>query len=112
MSTPIVVTTTLTANQLTGNVLAGNVNEFLARPAVVSVFASATANSPEIFIMAGGRNVAQAIPLPNTNRYPVRPDDGIVQFKAPAGSRLYVQYRETAGLTPSITLLLDIDYIG
>lgn len=112
MSAPIVVATTLTANQLTANVLAGNVNEFLSRPALVSVFASASASSPQIFITAGGRNVAQAIPLPNTNRFPVRPDDGIVQFRAPAGARLFVQYRETAAATPTITLLIDIDYIG
>ena len=111
MSTPIVVTTALTANQLTTNIFAGDVNEFLARPALVSVFASATASSPQITLLAGGVNFAQSIPCPNTNRFPVRPDDGIVQFRAPGGARLFCQLRETAGATPSVTVLVDIDYL-
>lgn len=112
MSTPIVVNTTLTANALSANVLAGNVNEFLARPAVISVFCSASGSSPQMFLNVGGIQRVQAIPMPNTNRFPVRPDDGIVQFRAPAGARLFLQYLEVAGATPTVITLMDIDYIG
>lgn len=109
MTTGITITTVLTANQLTGNIFAGDVNEFLAGPALVSVFSTATADSPELTVNVGGVNVAQGQLIPNTNRYPVRPDDGVVQFQA-NGGRLFGQIRETAGNTPTVITLVDIDY--
>jgi hypothetical protein len=112
MSQLITVSTTLTANQLTGNILAGNINEFLARPALVSVFMSASGSSPQVSMTAGGVSVAQGNICPNTNRFPVRPDDGIVQFQAPAGARLFMQLRETAGATPTVITVIDIDYLA
>ena len=111
MSTPITNSTTLTANQLTGNIFAGNVNEFLAGDAMVSLFSSASASSPQITLLVGGVAVSQSIILPNTNRFPVRPDDGIVQVMAPAGARLFCQLRETAGATPTVITVVDIDYL-
>lgn len=111
MSQSISIQTVLVANALSGNALAGQPFEFLPRPAVVSLFLSASANSPQAFFVIGGVNIVQAFVIPNTNRFPVRPDDGAAQITAPAGARLELRFLETAGLTPTVNTLIDIDFI-
>lgn len=112
MSQSISIQNVLVASSLSANVLAGQPFEFLPAAALVSLFLSATASSPQAFFVLGGVNVVSAFVIANTNRYPIRPDDGVAQIRAPAGARLDLRFLETAGATPTVNTLIDIDFIA
>lgn len=111
MSQTTAFSTTLVASSVSANVFAGNPFEFLAAAARLSLFASISAAGAAATWLVGGKAICQELFVPVTNRFPIRPDDGIAQVAAPGGSRLYLTYRETAGATPSVITLLDIDFI-
>lgn len=100
------------ANARSANIFAGESFEFMTRPAVLSLFATGAAAGIEADVLIGGRSVAQGAALPDTNRFPLRQEDGVVQFAAIPGDRVFVQLLNTTAGALVTQFLLDIQFVG
>lgn len=97
------------ANAVSGNVLAGELFEFLPVTAAVSVFATGSAAGLRATFTLGGVTQVSDGLIPATNRYPVRPDDGLVSVGGVAGERLFLEFRNTTGGALVAQWVIDID---
>lgn len=102
----ISISTSVAANVRSGNVLAGSVFEFMPRNGVVNILATGSAAGLEMDANIGGEQIASAAVIPATNRFPIKPDDGVVVSGAFGGQRLFVDYlNTTAGALTAQTLV-------
>ncbi|HEX6158423.1 MAG TPA: hypothetical protein VFZ54_20530 [Burkholderiales bacterium] len=85
------------ANGTSGNVLAGSVIEFPERPSRIKAFATAAAVGVVGDLKAGARTVMEESVISQANRFPLDPDDLMVQDAALAGQRLSLTFRNTTG---------------
>ncbi len=100
------------ANVRSANIFAGESFEFIPRPAVVSLYANGSAVGLAIDVLVGGRSVAVNADIPLTDRVPLREEDGIVQFAAAAGERLYATLLNTTGGALTGRWIVDINYVA
>jgi len=105
MST-ITTSTVLVAGVVSANVLAGSPFEFLVKRSVVTIFVSSTTAVTTAVVQIGGRTIFQGSLVPGTNRFPVRPDDGIVSGRGLAGERLFMTFVDPG--TPTVRAIVDI----
>lgn len=98
----------IAANTRSGNVLAGEQFEFLPSAAIVAVYASAAAVGVEADFNVGGEAVVAGGVIPSTNRFPVRPDDALVQHGGLPGERLFLSYLNTTGAAIVVSTLIDV----
>lgn len=98
--------TVLVAGVTSANVLSGSPFEFLTKRSIIQIFVSSTVATTTCVIQIGGRSVFQGSLVPGTNRFPVRPDDGIISEPGVRGERLFMTFTDAA--TPTVRAIVDI----
>lgn len=94
------------ANSVSGNVVAGKPFEFVTRPSLIRVYATGSATGLNATVLVGGISVVQDQLISAANRFPIRPDDLLIEAPAPPGSRLVITLRNTtAGALTGITMV-------
>lgn len=108
----ITKSTTVAANDVSGNILSGELYEFLPSPAGVAVYSSAAADGINAMMSIGGEVLINDNLVSNSNRFPVVPDDQILEEGGFQGDRLFLQYRNTTGAPVVVKTLIDITPVG
>lgn len=94
------------ANATVANILAGKPFEFVGRPSIVRVYITGSATGLQASLLIGGVSHVQDQLISAANRFPIRPDDLLVEAPAPPGSRLVLSVRNTtAGALTSVALV-------
>jgi hypothetical protein len=85
------------ANAVSANVYAGKLYEFPPRPSIVRVRISAAAAGLNATLLVGGVSIVNDQAISQSNRWPILPDDLVIQIPVRAGSRLVLTLRNTTG---------------
>jgi len=96
------------ANALSANVLAGDLYEFLPTRGVISFYATGSAAGLLATLLIGGINYCDNSVIPPTNRFPIRPDDGMTQAGGQRGERLFLTFLNSTAGALTANWLLDI----
>lgn len=97
------------ANSTVANVLAGKPFEFLAVPSLVKCYMTGSATGLNATLLIGGVSVLQDQLISAANRFPIIPDDLLVESPAPAGSRLLLSVRNTTA--GALTVISRVEVI-
>ena len=87
--------TSVAADSTTANLLAGDINEFLGRPSVVSLFVAAAAVGIRAQLLVGKDVVIDDQPVSDANVFPRTPDDFLSRGGGLGGERLTLRFRNT-----------------
>lgn len=101
-------TDTVAANTRSANVLAGEQFEFLPKDALVRIRSSATIDNVRMDVQIGSQTIISNGLVPNTNRFPIVPDDNMGEFGARAGERLFLTYNNTTAGAGTIKTVIEI----
>lgn len=104
--------TVVAANGASGNVLSGDVIEFPERPSRVRVYATGSAVGLVASIRAGSRTLMSESTVSQANRFPLDPDDRMVQDAALPGQRLQLEFRNTTGGALTAFWAVDSDPVA
>ncbi len=85
------------ANAVSVNQLAGLQYEFLPAAAQVVLSCTGSATGLNTTFLAGGVTLINDTAISLQNRFPLIPDDILTQEVIPAGSRLFLTFRNTTG---------------
>lgn len=83
------------ANALSANIFAGKPFEFIQRPSIVRIYACSSAVGMNATVTCGNRTIVQDEPYSQANRFPIKPDDLLIEFPGLPGERLVMQLRNT-----------------
>lgn len=83
------------ANTRTTNILAGLPFEFVVEDSIIRVFCTGDAVGLNIDVLIGGESVVSDSEISAANRFPIRPDDMIVEHGGNGGDRLFIALRNT-----------------
>jgi hypothetical protein len=97
------------ANAVVANALSGKLYEFVTRPSIVRLYATASAVGLNMTFLVGGVAILSDQEVNAQNRMPIVPDDFVVEAMAPAGTRLLISYRNTTA--GAITAFSRVDLI-
>lgn len=85
------------ANAVSANVYAGKLYEFPPRPSIVRIRVSGSAAGLNATLLIGGVSIVNDQPITQSNRWPILPDDLLIQVPVRAGARLVLTFRNTTG---------------
>jgi hypothetical protein len=85
------------ANAVSANLYAGKLYEFPPRPSIVRVRLSAAAVGMQSTLIIGGTSIVNDQAYSQSNRWPILPDDLLIQVPVRAGARLVLTLRNTTG---------------
>lgn len=85
------------ANATVANAVSGKLHEFLAGPAVIRLYATASAVGLNMTMQVAGVTVFNDQEVNAQNRMPIVPDDFVVETVGPGGARIVLSYRNTTG---------------
>jgi len=102
-------TTVVLADTTSLNLLAGDINEFLGRNAVISLFCTGSAIGLRAQLLIGASVVIDDQPISDANRFPTTPDDFLSRGGGTPGDRLTLRFHNTTGgdLTAEWRLAID-----
>lgn len=80
----------------------------MPKNAMVRLRASASIDNIRIDLQIGGVTIISNGLVPNTNRFPVVPDDELGSFAARAGERLFLTYNNTTAGAGTVKTVLEI----
>jgi hypothetical protein len=104
--------TTIAANGSSGNVLAGDVIELPERPSRVRFYAAASAAGVVGTVRAGSRTLMTESAISQANRFPIDPDDRMVQDVAMQSQRLQLEFRNTTAGPLTVYWACDSDPVA
>lgn len=96
------------ANSVSGNVLTGKVGSTLSRPSVVRLYATASAVGLLVTFLVGSETFVQDQEISAANRYPVIPDDFVVDAVGGPGEEIFVELRNSTGGALTSQVRIDI----
>lgn len=99
---------TVAANTRTTNILAGLPFEFVVAPSIVRVYMSAAAVGLNADVLIGGESLVSDSEMSSSNRFPVRPDDLLVEHGGAPGERIFIALRNTTGAAIVGQVLVDV----
>lgn len=85
------------ANAVSTNQLAGELFEFLTRPSRIALYATGSATGLNCTLLVGGLAFANDQAILLQNRFPIVPDDFLVDAGGIPGERLVLTFRNTTG---------------
>jgi len=100
--------TSVAANASSGNVLSGKQLEFPERPSAIRVFAAAAATGMVGSFNAGAETILEESHISPANRFPLDPDDRMLQDVVLAGKRLNLSFRNTTGAAIIVQWAVDV----
>ena len=80
-------------NTVSANVLAGKAHEFLTRPSIVRAFLTGEIINIFATLQVGSKSFLQDQEVSAANRFPLTPDDFVVEAAGMAGERILLTYR-------------------
>ncbi len=96
------------ANTRTGNVLAGLPFEFVVRPSIVRVYATAAVVGLFMDLLIGGESVVSDSEMPAVARFPTRNEDLFAEHGGLNGERLFIALRNSTGAAIIGQVLVDV----
>jgi len=87
----------IAANSTSPNLIAGQINEFLARPSVVSLFTTGDAIGLRATLLVGKDVVIDDQPISDAARFPQTPEDFLDRGAGFGGERITLRFRNTTG---------------
>jgi hypothetical protein len=96
------------ANTTTGNVLAGKLHEFLNENSIVRLLATSSATGINATFLVGGESICQDQIISLANRFPIFPDDMVVEGAGFASDRLFYFLRNTTGGALTVISAVDV----
>lgn len=101
------------ANATVENILSGKLHEFIAGSAArVRVFMTSSATGVNASLLVGGESFCQDQLVSGANRYPIDPDDFLVEGAGFGGDRLLLSLRNTTGGALTVITRVVVDPIG
>jgi len=91
----ITASTSIAADSTSANLLAGDINEFLGRASVVSLFCTGAAVGLRAQLLIGQDVVIDDQTISDANRFPITPDDFLSRGGGLPGDRLTLRFRNT-----------------
>lgn len=99
------------ANTTTLNQLAGDLYEFLPADALVTLLAAAAAVGLNASFHVGGALVLNDQAVSQANRFPINPDDQLLEEGGMASERLFLTFRNTTGAAIIVHAQVKIDIV-
>lgn len=96
------------ANAVTPNILAGKVHEFLQEASIVRLLAASAATGVNATLLIGQETVCQDQLVSFANRFPVFPDDLVVEGAGFPNDRLILVYRNTTAAAIVVNSAIDV----
>ncbi len=96
------------ANSVVANVLSGKLHEFLSENSVIRVLATASATGMNATLLVGGESAMQDQLISLANRFPIFPDDLVVEHAGFAGDRLIWSLRNTTAAAITVISVIDV----
>ena len=96
------------ANLSSGNVLAGKQLEFPERPSRLRVFAVSAATGIRATISSGTETLLEESHVSFANRFPLDPDDKVIEDGVLPGKRLSLVFRNTTGAAIVVQFAVDV----
>jgi len=87
--------TSVAADATSPNLLAGDINEFLGRASVVSLFCTSAASGVRAQLLIGQDVTIDDQLVSDANRFPITPDDFLARGGGLPGDRLTLRFRNT-----------------
>lgn len=87
--------TSIAADSVSANLLAGDINEFLGRAAVISLFCTGAAVGLRAQLLIGQDVAIDDQSISDANRFPITPDDFLSRGGGLPGDRLTLRFRNT-----------------
>ncbi len=87
--------TSIAADSTSANLLAGDINEFLGRAAVISLFCTGAAVGIRAQLLIGQDVAIDDQAISDANRFPITPDDFLSRGGGLPGDRLTLRFRNT-----------------
>ena len=96
------------ANTRTANILAGLPFEFIVAPSIVRIYLTGSAIGLNADVLIGGESLVSDSEISAANRFPLRPDDLLVEHGGSPGDRLFIALRNTTGGALTGQTLVDV----
>lgn len=96
------------ANTRTANILAGLPFEFVVEPSIIRIYITASAVGLNADVLIGGESLVSDSEVSAANRFPLRPDDLLVEHGGSPGDRLFIALRNTTGVALTGQTLVDV----
>lgn len=93
----------------TTNILAGKLHEFLQEPSIIRLLATSSATGINATLLVGGESICQDQLISFANRFPIFPDDMVVEGAGFPSDRLVLTYRNTT--VGALTVLTAVDVL-
>lgn len=101
-------TDSIAANSRSANILAGEAFEFLPARSRIRVRSTSAAVGVRMDFSVGGEVLAANALVPPTNRYPLDPEDLVLQVAGVQGERLFLTYLNTTGAAIVTQTSIDV----
>jgi len=106
------VSLSVAANAVSAHVFSGNVYEVLTRPSQVNFGIVASAAGILTTVMVGTRIIAQDQEVSGANRFPIVPDDFLINGPGVPGEKLYVTFRNRTAGALTVTCAVNIQPVA
>jgi hypothetical protein len=100
------------ANATSANVWAGNYNEFLSRPSLVRFGLVGSAAGLNTTIQIGSRIIVNDQPISGANRWPIDPDDFVIQAGGRPTERIVEVFRNTTAGALTVNAVVQISELA
>lgn len=98
------------ANSVVENVLSGKLHEFItAQVARVRLFGTGSAVGLNASMLVGGESFTQDQEISGANRFPIDPDDFVVEGAGVNGDRILVSVRNTTGAAITSVVRVEVE---
>lgn len=97
------------ANAKVDNILTGKISEFVSIPSAVRVWAVASAVGMRATIIMGEAVLMDDQEISGANRFPLDPDDRLVEIGVLPGERMVVSLRNTTGAAITVNSKVSVD---
>ena len=105
-------TNAIVLNASSGNVLSGKQLEIPENHVAVKAWAAASAVGMVASMQAGSETLLEESAVSQANRFPVEPDDRLVQDVVFKGKRLSLNFRNTTGGTITVYWAVETQAVG
>lgn len=111
MSPVISGETSVAADSTSTNLLTGDINEFLGRASVVSLFCTSAAVGVRAQLLIGADVNIDDQPISDANRFPQTPEDFLSRGGGFPGDRLTLRFRNTTAAAIIVRWRLQVESV-